>query len=71
MQAATPVTWPLIYTCLMFGGMGLLSKFSPMAMAVLMFGSASVGLAIILILEYNRPYTSTIRVRLPPSNRRS
>jgi len=67
MQAATPVAWPLIYvvtvwSCLMFGGMGLLSKFSPMAAAILVLGSASVGLAIALILEFNKPYTGSIRV---------
>jgi hypothetical protein len=67
MQVATPVTWPLIYavtfwSCLMFGGMGLLSKFSPMSATMLVLGAASVGLAIFLILEFNKPYTSAIRV---------
>jgi hypothetical protein len=71
MQAATPVAWPLIYavtfwSCLMFGGMGLLSKFSPMAAAMLVLGAGSVGLAIVLILEFNMPYTSSI-VRVSPA----
>jgi hypothetical protein len=67
MQASTPVAWPLIYavtfwSCLMFGGMGLLSKLNPMAAAMLGLGAASVALAIFLILEFNKPYTGSIRV---------
>jgi hypothetical protein len=46
----------------MFGGMGLLSKLNPMASIMLIFGAASVALAIFLILEFNKPYTSAIRV---------
>ena len=42
--------WPLIYavagwSCLMFGGMGLLSKLNPMAVTMLVLGAASVGVA--------------------------
>jgi hypothetical protein len=33
-----------------------------MAMAMLILGSPSVGLAIYLILEFNKPYTGSIRV---------
>ena len=67
MQAATPVSWPLIYavtfwSCLMFGGMGLLSKLGGMSGTALVFGAASVALAIFLILEFNKPYTGSIRV---------
>ena len=67
LQAATPVPWPLIYavtawSCLMFAGMGLLSKLNPMAVTMLVLGAASVGLAIFLILEFNKPYTGSIRV---------
>ena len=67
LQAATPVPWPLIYavtfwSCLMFGSMGLLSKLSPISVAMLVLGSASIGLAIFLILEFSMPYTGTIRV---------
>jgi len=67
MQAATPVAWPLIYavtfwSCLMFAGMGLLSKLNPMAAAMLLLGAASIGVAIFLILEFNTPYTGAIRV---------
>lgn len=67
MQAETPVSWPLIYavtawSCLMFGGMGLLSRPNATTAAMLVLGAASVALAIFLILEFNKPYTSSIRV---------
>lgn len=67
MQAQTPVSWPLIYavaawSCLMFFGMGLLSRPNPTTTTMLVLGAASVALAIFLILEFNKPYTSTIRV---------
>jgi hypothetical protein len=71
MQAATPVAWPLVFavtfwSCLMFGGMGLLSKLNPMAATMLVLGAASIGVAIFLILEFNKPYTSSIRVSPAP-----
>jgi hypothetical protein len=71
LQAATPVPWPLIYavtfwSCLTFGSMGLLSKLSPMSLAMLVLGSASIGLAIFLILEFSKPYTGMIRVSPAP-----
>src|SRR5271157_5425073 len=71
LQAATPVPWPLVYavtfwSCLMFGSMGLLSKLSPMSVAMLVLGSASIGLAIFLILEFSKPYTGSIRVSPAP-----
>jgi hypothetical protein len=67
LQAATPVPWPLIYavtfwSSLMFASMGLLSKWSSMSVAMLVLGSASIGLAIFLILEFSKPYTGSIRV---------
>ena len=67
MQASTPVSWPLIYavtawSCLMFGGMGLLSRPNATTLAMLVLGAISVALAIFLILEFNKPYTSSIRV---------
>ena len=71
LQAATPVPWPLIYavtfwSSLMFASMGLLSKLSAMSVAMLVMGSASIGLAIFLILEFSQPYTSSIRVSPAP-----
>jgi hypothetical protein len=67
MQTQTPVSWPLIYavtawSCLMFGGMGLLSRPNATTATMLVLGAASVALAIFLILEFNKPYTSSIRV---------
>ena len=67
MQAQTPVSWPLIYavtawSCLMAFGMGLLSRPNATTNAMLVLGAASVALAIFLILEFNKPYTSSIRV---------
>ena len=50
----------------MFGSMGLLSKLSPMSVAMLVLGSASIGLAIFLILEFSKPYTGLIRVSPAP-----
>jgi hypothetical protein len=71
LQAATPVPWPLIYavtfwSCLMFASMGLLSKLSPTSVAMLVLGSASIGLAIFLILEFSKPYSGSIRVSPAP-----
>ena len=71
LQAATPVPWPLIYAVtfwasLLFASMGLLSKLSPMSIAMLVLGSASIGLAIFLILEFSMPYTGSIRVSPAP-----
>jgi hypothetical protein len=67
MQAATPVPWPLIYAvtawcCVMFAGMGLLSRVNATTLTLLVVGAGSVALAVFLILEYNKPYTSSIRV---------
>ncbi len=71
LHAATPVPWPLVYavtfwSSVMFGSMGLLSKLSPMSVAMLVLGSASIGLAIYLILEFSQPYTGSIRVSPAP-----
>jgi hypothetical protein len=71
MQAATPIAWPLIYAvtawcCVMFAGMGLLSRLNAMTLTMLVVGAGSVALAIFLILEYNKPYTGSIRVSPAP-----
>jgi hypothetical protein len=71
LQAANPVPWPLVWavtfwSSLMFAGMGLLSKLSPMSIAMLLLGSCSIGLAIFLILEFSQPYTGLIRVSPAP-----
>ena len=71
LQATTPVPWPMVYavtfwSSAMFASMGLLSKLSPMSVAMLILGSASIGLAIFLILEFSKPYTGSIRVSPAP-----
>jgi hypothetical protein len=67
MQTSTPIAWPLIYavtawSCLMFGGMGLLSRVNATTVTMLVLGAGSIGVAFFLILEFNKPYTSNIRV---------
>ena len=67
LQAQTPLAWPLIYavtawSCLMFGGMGLLSRPNVTTVVMLVLGAASVASAIFLIQEFSKPYTSGIRV---------
>ena len=46
----------------MFAGMGLLSRPNATTLTMLILGAASVALAIYLILEFNQPYTSALRV---------
>src|SRR4029077_1130240 len=46
MQASTPVSWPLVYAvtawaCIIFGGMGLLSRPNATTLTMLILGSAS------------------------------
>jgi hypothetical protein len=71
LQATTPVPWPLVYavtfwSSVMFASMGLLSRLGPMSVAMLILGSASIGLAIFLILEFSKPYSGSIRVSPAP-----
>ncbi len=67
LQVLSPIAWPLIYavagwSCLMFAGMGLLSRLNAATAIMLILGATSVSVAIYLILEFNQPYTSSIRV---------
>lgn len=67
LQILAPVAWPLIYavagwSCLMFAGMGLLSRPNAATLVMLALGAVSVSAAIFLILEFSQPYTSSIRV---------
>jgi len=67
LQVLSPIAWPLIYavtawSCLMFAGMGLLSRPNAATVVMLILGAASVSLAILLILEFSRPYTSSIQM---------
>ena len=67
LQVLSPIAWPLIYavagwSCLMFAGMGLLSRPNAATIIMLVLGAASVSVAILLILEFSRPYTSSVRI---------
>ena len=71
LQVANPVPWPLVYavtfwSAMMFASMGLLSRLSPMSVVMLTLGSASIGLAIFLILAFSSPYSGPIRVPSAP-----
>jgi hypothetical protein len=46
----------------MFAGMGLLSRPNAATIIMLILGATSVSVAILLILEYSRPYPSAVRV---------
>ena len=63
LQVLSPPAWPLIYavagwSCLMFAGMGSCRG----RFIMLILGAASISIAILLILEFSRPYTSSIRI---------
>ena len=71
LQATTPVSWPLIYTvtawsCMLFFGMGLLSRLGVLPLIMMLAGAAAISSAIFLILEFNRPYTGAFRVSPEP-----
>jgi hypothetical protein len=70
LQLASAVAAPLLliigfWSILLFLGYGLLSRVSPMTVAVLGFGALSVAGAIFLIVELHRPYSGLIHV--PPA----
>ena len=67
LQVLSPIAWPLIYavtgwSCLMFAGMGLLSRPNAATGIMLVLGATSISVAIFLILELSQPYTSAIRI---------
>jgi len=67
LQLTDPISWPLIITvivwsCLLFGGFGLLSRRNWTTICVLALGACSVASAIFLILELSQPYTSWLQV---------
>lgn len=67
LQLADPVSWPLIITvtawsCLLFCGMGMLSRINATTLVALACGACCVSSAIFLILEFSQPYTSLIRI---------
>ena len=67
LQLTDPVSWPLILTvicwsCLLFLGMGLLSRANLTTLTALGLGDAAVASAIFLILELSQPYTSSFQL---------
>ena len=67
LQLDNPPSWPLIiavtsWSCLLFCGLGMLSRVNATTLTALALGAFSVGSAIFLILELSQPYTSLIRI---------
>lgn len=67
LQVVDAISWPLMITvtawsCLLFCGFGLLSRFNAMTLVALACGAISVASAIFLILELSQPYTSLLRI---------
>jgi hypothetical protein len=67
LQLTHPVSWPLIgavtaWSCLLFCGLGLLSRVNATTLTALALGACAVASAIFLILELSQPYTSSIRI---------
>jgi hypothetical protein len=67
LQLTHPVSWPLIgavtaWSCLLFCGLGLLSRVNATTLTALGLGACAVASAIFLILELSQPYTSSIRI---------
>lgn len=67
LQLTHPVCWPLIiavtaWSCLLFCGLGMLSRANATTLTALALGACAVASAIFLILELSQPYTSAIRI---------
>ena len=67
LQLADSISWPLIiavtsWSCLLFCGLGMLSRINATTLVALALGACSVASAIFLILEFSEPYTSLLRV---------
>jgi hypothetical protein len=67
LQLTHPISWPLIvavtaWSCLLFCGLGMLSRVNATTLAALALGACAVASAIFLILEFSQPYTSSIRI---------
>ncbi len=67
LQLTHPVSWPLIvaataWSCLLFCGLGMLSRVNATTLTALALGACAVASAIFLILELSQPYTSSIRI---------
>jgi hypothetical protein len=67
LQLTNPISWPLIiavtaWSCLLFFGLGMLSRVNATTLAALALGACAVASAIFLILEFSQPYSSSIRI---------
>jgi hypothetical protein len=67
LQLIDPVSWPLLFTvaawsCLLFCGLGLLSRANATTVVALAVGACAVASAIFLILELSQPYTSQLKI---------
>ncbi len=67
LQLTNPVSWPHIiavtaWSCLLFCGLGMLSRVNATTLTALALGACAVSSAIFLILEFSQPYTSSIRI---------
>ena len=67
LQLTHPASWPLIvavtaWSCLLFCGLGLLSRVNATTLTALALGACAVASAIFLILEFSQPYASLIRI---------
>jgi hypothetical protein len=67
LQLTHPISWPLIvavtaWSCLLFCGLGMLSRVNATTLTALALGACAVASAIFLILEFSQPYTSSIRI---------
>lgn len=67
LQLLDAISWPLLITvtawsCLLFCGFGVLSRFNTTTLVALILGASSVASAIFLILDLSQPYTSPLRL---------
>jgi len=66
-----PVSYPLVITVVtwvafLFCGYGLMSRYSPMALAAMAVGAIAVSSAVYLIIDLSDPYTGVFRVSPAP-----
>jgi len=70
-QARGSISWPFLvvlvfWLTVLFVGFGLFARKNPTIIAALFLGAISVGGAIFLILELNRPYGGVMQISIAP-----
>ena len=70
-QARGSISWPFLvvlvfWLTVLFVGFGLFARKNPTIIAALFLGAISVGGAIFLILELNRPYGGVMQISITP-----